>query len=97
MGGEMDCPHVQVSFNNLKGFDRLQLYTWIFFQELLKASDVEGSVDLSQFLKLWQQFKASVSEDGDTEEDIQSAFKDYDVDGDGYITKDEMMRVCLAN
>ena len=51
-------------------------------------------MDLTRFMKLWQQFKASVSEDGeDTEEEIKSAFKDYDVNGDGYITKDEMMKV----
>lgn len=63
-------------------------------QDLLKASDVEGSVDLTKFMQLWKQFKESVTEDGeDTEEEIKSAFKDYDVDGDGYITKDEMMKV----
>lgn len=45
-------------------------------------------------MKLWQQFKNSVSEDGeDTEEEIKQAFKDYDTNGDGYITKDEMMNV----
>ena len=60
----------------------------------MKASDAEGSVDLGQFMKLWQDFKQSVNEDGDdSEEEIKRAFKDYDVDGDGYITKDEMMNV----
>ena len=45
---------------------------------------------------LWQKFKESVSEEGDdTEEEIKKAFKDYDVNGDGYITKDEMMNVSL--
>ena len=63
-------------------------------QDLLRASDIEGSVDLTHFMKLWQQFKNSVSEDGeDTEEEIKQAFKDYDTNGDGYITKDEMMTV----
>lgn len=63
-------------------------------QDLLKASDEQGSVDLTSFMKLWQKFKESVSEEGDdSEEEIKSAFKDYDVDGDGYITKDEMMNV----
>ena len=61
---------------------------------MLKASDEQGSVDLPSFMKLWQKFKESVSEDGDdTEEEIKKAFKDYDVNGDGYITKDEMMNV----
>jgi len=63
-------------------------------QELLKASDAWGSVDLSRFMQLWQKFKQSVTdEEDDTEEDIKKAFKDYDVDGDGYISQDEMMRV----
>ena len=61
---------------------------------MLKASDEQGSVDLPSFMKLWQKFKESVSEEGDdSEEEIKNAFKDYDVDGDGYITKDEMMKV----
>jgi len=63
-------------------------------QDLLSASDREGGVDLPHFMLLWQKFKESVSEDGDdTEEEIKKAFKDYDVNGDGYITKDEMMNV----
>jgi len=62
-------------------------------QELLKASDENGngSVDLSQFMALWISFKAKVGEDGDTEADIKTAFREYDKDNDGYITKDEMM------
>ena len=64
------------------------------WQDLLSASDREGSVDLPHFMLLWQKFKESVSEDGDdTEEEIKKAFKDYDVNGDGDITKDEMMNV----
>ena len=66
-----------------------------FFKELLKASDENGngSVDLSQFMALWISFKAKVGEDGDTEADIKTAFREYDKDNDGYITKDEMMGV----
>ena len=64
-------------------------------KELLKASDENGngSVDLSQFMALWISFKAKVGEDGDTEADIKTAFREYDKDNDGYITKDEMMGV----
>ena len=48
-------------------------------------------------MKLWIEFKASVGEDGeDTEDDIKQAFKDYDTNGDGYITKEEMMQVHIA-
>jgi len=62
-------------------------------QELLKASDENGngSVDLSQFMSLWTSFKAKVGDDGDTEDDIKIAFQEYDIDHDGYITKDEMV------
>lgn len=63
-------------------------------QDLMKAVDNSGSVDLNNFMNLWQQFKASVNEEGDdSEEEIKKCFKDYDKDGDGYITKDEMMNV----
>ena len=73
----------------------MSIYFWfVCQQELLKASDAWGSVDLSRFMQLWQKFKQSVTdEEDDTEEDIKKAFKDYDVDGDGYISQDEMMRV----
>jgi Ca2+-binding EF-hand superfamily protein len=54
-------------------------------------------VDLAQFMQLWQRFKASVNEDGDaTEEEIKTAFRDYDVNGDGYITRDEMMQASVT-
>ena len=80
-----------------KEFWRLRFSYFFHFQELLKASDQAGSVDLSNFMKLWQQFKSTVNEDGDdTEEEIKQAFKDYDRDGDGYITKDEMMNVRIS-
>ena len=44
-------------------------------------------------MELWKSFKAKVDEEDDTEDDIKSAFKTYDIDGDGYITKDEMVTV----
>ena len=44
-------------------------------------------------MALWISFKAKVGEDGDTEADIKTAFREYDKDNDGYITKDEMMGV----
>ena len=61
----------------------------------MKASDENGngSVDLSQFMALWASFKAKVGDDGDTEDDIKIAFQEYDIDHDGYITKDEMVEV----
>ena len=50
----------------------------------MKASDENGngSVDLSQFMALWISFKAKVGEDGDTEDDIKTAFQEYDIDND---------------
>ncbi len=32
-------------------------------------------------------------EEEETEDDVRSAFKAYDIDGDGYITKEEMVQV----
>ena len=87
----------QIRSYNFKRTLTIRIFIFFYFQELLKASDQAGSVDLSNFMKLWQQFKATVNEDGDdTEEEIKQAFKDYDRDGDGYITKDEMMNVRIS-
>lgn len=52
-----------------------------------------GSVDRQQFMALWKDFKTRVDEEEETEEEIKEAFKDYDTNGDGYITKDEMIQV----
>ena len=54
-------------------------------------------MDLSQFMALWTSFKAKVGDDGDTEDDIKTAFQEYDVDHDGYITKDEMVEVGICS
>ena len=50
-------------------------------------------MDVSKFMTLWKDFKANVLEGEETEDEIKSAFKDYDINGDGYITKDEMISV----
>lgn len=53
-------------------------------------------MNLATFMQLWQHFKDSVAdEDDDTEEEIKKAFKGYDVDGDGYITKDEVLKAII--
>ena len=67
----------------------------MFFQELIEASEKndKGSIDQSEFMTLWIAFKAKVGEEGETEAEIKTAFKEYDLDGDGYITKDEMVEV----
>ncbi len=58
---------------------------------MLQAAS-EGRLDVATFKRLWTDFKASVLVDDDgTEDEIKSAFADYDINGDGYITKDEMM------
>lgn len=46
-----------------------------------------------EFMKLWADFKGRVGAEGETEEDIKVAFREYDLDNDGYITKDEMVEV----
>ena len=44
-------------------------------------------------MELWKSFKARVDDDDETEDEIKTAFESYDIDGDGYITKDEMVTV----
>ncbi len=44
-------------------------------------------------MSLWKDFKSKVEEEDDDEEEIRLAFKNYDINGDGYITKDEMVQV----
>ncbi len=44
-------------------------------------------------MELWKCFKARVDENDESEEEIKNAFQNYDIDGDGYITKDEMVTV----
>lgn len=44
-------------------------------------------------MELWKSFKARVDDDDESEDEIKTAFQSYDIDGDGYITKDEMVTV----
>jgi len=62
-------------------------------KELIEAAEknAKGSIDQAEFMALWVAFKAKVGEEGETEAEIKTAFKEYDLDGDGYITKDEMV------
>jgi len=62
-------------------------------KEIIEASEknAKGSIDQSEFMALWIAFKAKIGEEGETEAEIKTAFKEYDLDGDGYITKDEMV------
>merc|ERR1712083_6027 len=62
-------------------------------QDLLNASDVLGSVEMSQFMKLWQKFKQSANKNDDSEDDIKKSFEEFDINGDGFITKDEITQV----
>ena len=68
-------------------------------QELIEAAEknAKGSIDQAEFMTLWVAFKAKVGEEGETEAEIKTAFKEYDLDGDGYITKDEMVEVGRVN
>ena len=67
-------------------------------QDLLEISDQKGGIESSDFLRFWQKLKDSSphdeSNDGyEDESEILETFKKYDTNGDGYITKDEMMAV----
>ena len=50
-------------------------------------------MDVKRFMVLWKDFKAKVEDEDEDEEEIKSAFRAYDINGDGYITKDEMVQV----
>ena len=46
---------------------------------------------LEEFLAQWSLFKQKLDEEEDGEEEIREAFRLYDQDGDGYITREEML------
>ena len=50
-------------------------------------------MDVKHFMQLWKDFKAKVEDEDEDEEETKSAFRAYDINGDGYITKDEMVQV----
>merc|ERR1739844_458433 len=62
-------------------------------QDLQNASDALGSVEINQFLKLWQRFKQAANKNDDPEDEIKKSFQQFDINGDGYITKDEITEV----
>merc|ERR1712156_459739 len=72
-------------------------------QELLNASDVLGSVEVGQFMNLWQKFKHAANKDeitqvikemdfvGDVEKEVNRCLADMDVDGNGSVSYAEFM------
>ena len=46
---------------------------------------------MEEFLAQWSLFKQKLDEEEEGEEEIREAFRLYDQDGDGYITRDEML------
>ena len=48
-------------------------------------------------MKLWQKFKQAANKNDDPEDEIKKSFQQFDINGDGYITKDEITEVwkCL--
>ena len=45
---------------------------------------------MEDFLDQWKLFKQKLNDEDEDEDEIREAFKMYDQDGDGYITRDEM-------
>ena len=61
-------------------------------QELVEACKENGdSLDLEEFLEQWSLFKQKLGDEDEDEDEIKEAFRMYDQDNDGYITKDEML------
>ena len=46
---------------------------------------------MEEFLAQWSLFKQKLDEEEEGEEEIREAFRLYDQDGDGYITREEML------
>merc|ERR1712110_726886 len=61
-------------------------------KELVRACQQhrDQSLGMEEFLDQWRIFKQKLDEEDEDEEEIREAFKSYDQDGDGYITRDEM-------
>ena len=61
-------------------------------QDLVEACKENGdSLDLEEFLEQWSLFKQKLGDDDEDEDEIKEAFRMYDQDNDGYITKEEML------
>ena len=54
-----------------------------------------GSVEVGQFMNLWQKFKQAANKDDESEDEIKKSFEQFDLNGDGFITKDEITQVRL--
>jgi len=66
-------------------------------QDLVLACQKNNdSLGLEEFLVQWSLFKEKLDEEEDEEDDIKEAFKMYDKDGDGYITREEMLEAITA-
>jgi len=63
-------------------------------KELVRAATASGKgfVDLDSFKNMWDQLKVNMDDEG-TENEIAEAFKEYDLNGDGWITREEIMQV----
>lgn len=97
LGGDTQCPHVQVIRCVRLRLDRkFRIEQISISQELVKSAESQASVDVKRFMYLWKDFKAKVEDEDEDEEEIKSAFRAYDINGDGYITKDEMVQVSYA-
>ena len=61
-------------------------------KELVRAcrEHREQSLGMEEFLDQWRIFKQKLDDEDEDEEEIREAFRSYDQDGDGYITRDEM-------
>ena len=91
LGGDIKNPNFQVLFIR---FHLLNVKISCSFQNLLKDSDNHHGIDKTQFMKFWKKINEERSQDDfESNEEILEAFKKYDTNGDGFITKDEITAV----
>tara|TARA_Y100000816_G_C25761033_1_gene399793 strand:+ start:94 stop:549 length:456 start_codon:yes stop_codon:yes gene_type:complete len=76
-------------------------YTEDTIQYIMKSIDLDqsGFIDLEEFIEFIRMHESSIANNQKntnvTDEDLLSTFNIFDVDGDGFITKDELENIII--
>ena len=88
--GKLQISELKAGLDELKAFFQ---YQEIDYEDLLRAmdSDGDGEIDFTEFISAAFDKRALL-----TQENLDAAFKTFDIDGNGKITKDELKAVFAA-